>query len=150
MFSLNLHFIFLVLAMKIYLILCPIVQLLQFLIWDNRPSTLLAITNSSVWKYVSSGWYTAATDSWAHHTTSRWTNEHEQIMGASLPTWIKVCGSMQWKHPRLPSTKKFKVTSMPSDGKVMLTVFWNSQGVLLTYFWSVVKMWILHPTVKFC
>jgi histone-lysine N-methyltransferase SETMAR len=39
---------------------------------------------------------------------------------------------MQWKHPSLLSTKKFKVT--PSAGKVMLTMFWDSQGVLLAHF----------------
>jgi hypothetical protein len=37
--------------------------------------------------------------------------------------------SVQWRHPSLNSTKKFKVT--PSSGKVTLTVFWDSQGVLL-------------------
>jgi hypothetical protein len=31
--------------------------------------------------------------------------------------------SMQWKHPSLLSTKKFKVTSTPSAGKLMLIVF---------------------------
>jgi hypothetical protein len=33
------------------------------------------------------------------------------------------CVSVQWKDPRSPSTKKFKVANMPSAGKVMLTVF---------------------------
>jgi hypothetical protein len=47
-------------------------------------------------------------------------------------------GSMQWKHPSLPSTKKFKVT--PSAGEVMLTEFWDSQRVLLPHLRSVVEM----------
>jgi hypothetical protein len=55
---------------------------------------------------------------------------------------------MQWKYPNSPPTKKFNVT--PSAGNVMLTVFCNSQGVLFAIFRSVVKMWILHRTVKFC
>jgi hypothetical protein len=53
-------------------------------------------------------------------------------MSASLPTRIKACASMQWKHPSSPPTKKFKVP--PIAGKVMLTVFWDSQGVLLAHF----------------
>jgi hypothetical protein len=38
-------------------------------------------------------------------------------MGASLPTQ---CASVKWKHPNLPSTKKFKITHTPSAGKFML------------------------------
>jgi hypothetical protein len=40
--------------------------------------------------------------------------------------------SLQWKHHRSPSTKKFKVT--PSARNAMLTVFWDSQGELLAHF----------------
>jgi hypothetical protein len=47
-----------------------------------------------------------------------------------------------------PKSPKFKV--MPSAGKVMLTVFWDSQGVLLAHFQKLVKMCILHCTVKCC
>jgi hypothetical protein len=47
MFSLNLHIIFLVLATKIHPILHFVVQLSQFLIWDNGPPSMLAVANSS-------------------------------------------------------------------------------------------------------
>jgi hypothetical protein len=40
--------------------------------------------------------------------------------------------SVQWKHLRSPSTKKFKV--MPSALKVMFTMPGDSQGVLLAHF----------------
>jgi hypothetical protein len=46
--SLNSLLIFLVLAMKIYTILCFVVQLSRSCIQDNGPPSLLAITNSSV------------------------------------------------------------------------------------------------------
>lgn len=37
--------------------------------------------------------------------------------------------TMEWKHARSPTKKKFKVT--PSAGKVMASIFWDSRGVLL-------------------
>lgn len=40
--------------------------------------------------------------------------------------------SMEWKHPKSPTTKKFR--SLPSAGKLMLTVFWDSQGVVLEHY----------------
>jgi hypothetical protein len=55
-FSVNLLFIFVVLHTKIYSLLHFVVQFSQFLIWDNNgPPSVLAVTNMSVWKYVSSG-----------------------------------------------------------------------------------------------
>jgi hypothetical protein len=55
----------------------------------------------------------------------------DEIMGASLPTRIKVCFSAM-ETSSSPTAKKFKV--MPSAGKVILTMFWDSQGVLLAHF----------------
>jgi histone-lysine N-methyltransferase SETMAR len=40
--------------------------------------------------------------------------------------------SMVWKHPGLPSKKKFRRT--PSVGKLMVTVFWDRRGPLLLHF----------------
>jgi hypothetical protein len=38
---------------------------------------------------------------------------------------------MQWKYPRLPTSKKFKVEM--SEGKVLIMVCENMQGIILAY-----------------
>jgi hypothetical protein len=99
-FFLSLHFIFSALTMKISLILYFPAQFSQFLIWDNIPPSLLPVTNSSVWKYVSSGWCLAESYLSAHHVTSPWARAHEQIFSPSrskqLPeTGICTCCMVQ-------------------------------------------------------
>jgi hypothetical protein len=71
----------------------------------------------------------------------RYADEGEDMLNRIITgdeSWVHHCqpesmrASLQWKHPSLPSSKKFKV--MPSGGKVMFTMFWDSQGVLLAHF----------------
>jgi hypothetical protein len=63
-----------------------LVQFSQFLIWDNRPPSLLAVALSLVWKFESSGWCTAASVECKHHVTSLQPSMHEQIF---LLPWSK-------------------------------------------------------------
>jgi hypothetical protein len=83
-FSLNMHFIFLVLTIKIYLISCSAVLFSQFLIPHNRPPSLLSVANSSDWKCIPSGWCTVAGDSCVHYMTSSWSNAYESISPSPL------------------------------------------------------------------
>lgn len=66
-------FIFLVLSTKIYLTLHFVVKLLQFIFQDNRPLSLLAVPNISLWKYVSNGWFViCACTMWLHYSKHEW------------------------------------------------------------------------------
>jgi hypothetical protein len=52
--------------------------------------------------------------------------------------WIHHCEpeskwqSIEWKHPHLPSKKKFNC--QPSAGEMMLTVLWDPQGSVLEHY----------------
>jgi hypothetical protein len=93
---------FSVLVTKIYPILYFVVQFSQFLIWHNGPPAMLAVANSSVWKYVSSGWCTASSDSCAHHVTLLWPSAHERIFPLSRSKQFKrTMPAFGMMHPRL-------------------------------------------------
>jgi hypothetical protein len=120
MFSLNLHFIFLVLAIKIYLVLCFVVQFSQFIIRDNKLPSTLTVANSSL-KIRIKWLHSCNTLVYAPCDFTMAQNVHE---GNFLPPWSKQIThakpALNWMHLRITVAHKCilclpHLTSVPTN-----------------------------------
>ncbi|GFR26015.1 hypothetical protein TNCT_646501 [Trichonephila clavata] len=60
------------------------------------------------------------------HRSQRYRGRH---LDSPLRLQKQKKATMDWKHPRSSTARKFKIT--PSESNVMITIFWDSCGVIL-------------------